>query len=477
MQVEFTLVVRNRLSLRNFMLCAMAVVAGCVQFKDQPLSTEKVRASFEARNLHDTGLKSFIESAEHAPLNVWPFAAWNLEQLSLAAFYFHPDLDIARAQLAVARASLSIAKERANPSLTLAPSYDTTTPPPWILGLGLDLPIETAGKRRHRVTQSEHLLDAAKYQLAASAWQVRSGVRKALLDWYTASERKRLLEKQEAAQAECVRLFVVQQQVGESSSFELTQSRVALNQVRFALRDAELATTAARIQLAQAIGISSTALDDINISIDEFTSLPQEIPDAMAQSQALSNRADIRAALAEYAASQSALQREIAKQYPDIHLGPAFQRDQTDNKWSLSVTLELPVFNRHRGAIAEAQALREQSAATFSALQARVVSEINQSIAAYRASAAKSLAAQSLSKELDSQLTTAQGMYATGELSRVELTQRQLELTTAALAQLDALVSAQASLGNLEDVLQSPATLVVVSERSPRVPGHSQVQP
>ena len=59
-------------------------------------------------------------------------------------------------------------------------------------------------------------------------------------------------------------------------------------------------------------------------------------------------------------------------------------------------------------------------------------------------------------------------MLDAGEISRIELAQRQLELTTAALAQLDALVKAQESLGALEDALQSPAALSAVTEQSPR---------
>ena len=53
------------------------------------------------------------------------------------------------------------------------------------------------------------------------------------------------------------------------------------------------------------------------------------------------NRADVRGALAEYAASQSALQLEIANQYPDLHLGPGYgwnTGNAGDNKWSLGVS-------------------------------------------------------------------------------------------------------------------------------------------
>ena len=69
------------------------------------------------------------------------------------------------------------AGERPNPSVSLTPTYDTTTPPPWILGVSFDIPIETAGKRGYRLAQARHLSDAARWNLVAAFWQVRSRVR------------------------------------------------------------------------------------------------------------------------------------------------------------------------------------------------------------------------------------------------------------------------------------------------------------
>jgi outer membrane protein TolC len=206
------------------------------------------------------------------------------------------------------------------------------------------------------------------------------------------------------------------------------------------------------------------------LNFDEFKRLPDAMPDATARKQALLNRADIRAGLAEYAASQSGLQLEIARQYPNIHLNPGYQLDQTDNKWTLGLTVELPVLNQNQGPIAEAEAKRAEAAARFNALQARVLSEIDQAVAGYRASLKKAAAAEALNRELAEQLRRAQGMLEAGEISRVELAQRQLEFTTAALAQQAALLNAQESLGALEDAMQIPAELSAVNEQSPRAP-------
>lgn len=57
--------------------------------------------------------------------------------------------------------------------------------------------------------------------------------------------------------------------------------------------------------------------------------------------QAVLNRADILAALAEYA----------ARQYPDAHLNPGYEFDQGDNKWILGLSLELPLRTPNGGLV------------------------------------------------------------------------------------------------------------------------------
>src|SRR5204863_2457362 len=107
-----------------------------------------------------------------------------------------------------------------------------------------------------------------------------------------------------------------------------------------------------------------------------------ELASDEARQQALLGRPDILAALADYAAAEASLRIEIAKQYPDIHLTPGYQFDQGEHKWSLGIAAELPVLNQNQGPIAEALARREESAARFAALQAKVLAEIDRGLAA-----------------------------------------------------------------------------------------------
>ena len=115
------------------------------------LAAGKVAADFQQRSLTDAALRAYLETNQVS--GEWPRRSWDLESLTLAAFYFSPELDVARAQLGTARAGTRTAAQMPNPTLNVTPGYNATTfmPSSWIpLGF-LDIPIETAGKRGYRM--------------------------------------------------------------------------------------------------------------------------------------------------------------------------------------------------------------------------------------------------------------------------------------------------------------------------------------
>jgi cobalt-zinc-cadmium efflux system outer membrane protein len=437
---------------------ALLLLGGCVHYHAQPIDPARTVQALGARRLDDPGLRTFVEANAEPRLESWPPSAWDLRALTLAAFYFHPDLDVARARWSVARAGRVTAGERPNPSIAGGPGYDTTTktPSPWIPFVGFDIPIETAGKRGHRVALASHISEAARLDVASAAWQVRSRVRASLLDLWAAEEEKTLREEEQGLQQDNVRLLKLQWEAGAISAFELTQARLAAAASRLALREAERRSAEARVRLAEAVGVPVEALDGVSLSFEGLEAAPPEASLAEARSRALLSRTDILSALAAYAASQEALQLEIARQYPDIHLGPAYQYDQGDNKWTLGVGLVLPIFSRNRGPIAEAEARRAEAAATFDALQARVLSEIDQALAGYRGARKQESDAEELLANLRKEETTARAMLDLGEIGRSDLVALRLQLSASSLARLAAVAQARQALGALEDALQSP---------------------
>jgi cobalt-zinc-cadmium efflux system outer membrane protein len=455
------------------------LAASCARYHPRPIVPVQSLEDFEARRLDAPELESFLGS--HQGVTDWPPASWDLHSLTLSAFYYSPVLDVARAQWGVARGGVITAGGRPNPSVTAALGYNSTTPTdvvtPWIPEVALDIPIEIAGKRGIRIAQARQLSEAARLNILSAAWQVRSRVRGAFLDLYAARATDSLLTVQQEIQVESVRILERQLAVGEVSAYALTEARIALARSRLAALDASLVKVRARSELADAIGLSPTALDGITYSFQGFEQVSPDLPSGEIRRRALVNRSDILGALAEYEATQAALQLEIRKQYPDISLGPGYQLDQTDSKWTLGLSLTLPIFNRNRGPIAEAEARREEAAAHFLALQSRVLADLEGAVAAADSAFEQVRAADLLMDQLRHQQRSAEAAYRVGEISRLELLGRRAEIVTIALSRLQALVAAQQAIGALEDAMQSPIDVGEwVLEQPQRVSGQGQAK-
>jgi cobalt-zinc-cadmium efflux system outer membrane protein len=441
----------------------LVFIAGCASYHSQPIAPEQTAADFNTRSFTNENLHAFL--ATNHITGDWPRRFWDLNALTFVAFYYQPSLAEARAHWVAVKAAEITAGERPNPSVSVTPGYDSQIPgnfSPWLVTASLDVPIETAGKRSKRMAEAGHLSEAAYWSFVASAWQTRSQVRTALFNLYAARETASLLAHQESAQSNVVRLLEGQLAAGAVSDFEVTQVRVALETTQLAREDVEGQRRQARIQLANALGLPLRALNGIRFSFDGLDQFPRELTKPAVRRQALLNRADVRGALAEYAASQSALQLEIANQYPDVHLGPGYgwnTGNAGDNEWTLGLTVTLPVLNQNQGAIAEAKAKRAEAAAHFLTVQSTAVTEIDSALAGYNAGLKKSATADRLLKDSRRQRDSIHTQVQAGEMAPLAAASAEVDYNTAAQSRLDTLVKAQQAFGQLEDAVQSPLTL------------------
>ena len=445
------------------LLCGLAVVAGCTQFQPLPLAPEKSAAQFDARRLDDPGLKSFLaENAGGAPAT-WPLASWDLTSLTLAAFYFHPDLAVARAQWRVAQAAVLAAGARPNPSVSFSPSYDTQIPgnySPWLIPVTFDLPLETAGKRGKRTAEAEKAAESARWSFVTAAWQIRSGVRASLLDFSLAGRRAELLQKQFAVQTEIVTLLQSRFDAGAIARPELALAQIALHKTQLDLSDARSKQADTRSRLSQALGVSLAALDGVRLDFNTASGETETLNATGARSVALRERADILGALADYAAAEADLRLQVAKQYPDLHLGPGYawnNGNAGDNQWILGATVELPLLDQNRGPIAQAEAQRKLAAAKFAALQAQVCGQIDRALAGVRVAREQLRTADQLLAAEKQQEQSAQAQLQAGASDRLDVLNARLESANAELTRLDNEEKLQAALGTLEDALQQPA--------------------
>lgn len=437
-------------------ILAALSLGGCAvqRYQPAPMIPSITASQFKSRSLADTRLRTFEERYLGHALSPWPSETWDLQELSVAALYFNPALDMARARLATAEGAAITARARPNPTIDLSPGI----PGPYLLSLDFLLPIETSGKRGRRTQIARDLDRAAQFDLADSAWTVVMGVRLALLNYLFASRNLDLLRSEEKAQEDQVAILEQQLAAGEMTSVTVDLTRIELSKTELAVRTVEGQVADAKAALAASIGIPVYGLGGVQFSWPEMDTPPssESLSPAAIQRDAVLNRLDVRRSLAQYAAADAALRLEIAKQYPNFNIGPGYSYEERDNFFTVGLSMTLPIFNRNQGPIAEAEGRRKEAAAAFLETQAQVIEKSDRAFALYEAALEQMREAQSPYQIQESRLQGIQQAIRAGSDTRLSLDGAEVQLSVLATAKLDALANAQGALGDLENAVQRP---------------------
>jgi outer membrane protein TolC len=431
------------------------VLSGCAvdRYDARPIFIDAISDNLAARSLTAGDVRECTAKQ-------WPPATWNLNSLTTAAFCLNTDIEAARRKLDTTVAAVTTAAQRPNPVLQV-PLQKTLNPAdgqsPWTLGLALDFSVEIAGKHDLRMAAANVNVTAARLNVASVAWGVRSQLRSLLLVLWFSSERARLLQKQLEFDERLERLLERRVAIGYTSALELNQQRHALAQATknaaAALRDA----VEVKVKIASLVGARTSAFESIGFDVAGFSTRPSPVPDEGIRLNALRNRADILSGLVEYEASQAALQLEVAKQYPDLHLGPGYTLDQGARKIGLSFSgLELPIFNQNQGAIAEARARRLEAEAKVKQIVAKVFMETDLATAAYDASRTSLSNAQAQLHLAGRRLAAAHASLSAGEDDQVLFLSAEKSEVESQLTLLDATLQMQQAIGQIEDAMQLP---------------------
>ena len=439
----------------------MLLNGGCAwqQYTAKPLRPETYVAEFEQKQLGSEELRQFL-AERGIKTEVWPPGAWNVEALELAALYLHSELVLARAEIDIAKAQEISAGARPNPDLNLDVEHHSDTPgdrTPWSIGPSLDWVFERGDKRAARLERAAAQTERARIDLRRKVWEVRRGVRDRCLEYHDAMSRIDGLKAQSEVLEEGVRLLHRREELGLTSSFEVSSMRVEAQRAQLARSSAEAKVQTAQAALASALGVPLTALKDAKLDTVLFDSLPLE--DALnresLQRRALTARTDLRRAVQDYAVAEAALREEIAKQYPDFTLSPGYFFDQTDNIWKLGAAFLLPILNRNEGPIAEAQARREFAAHRVESAQAAVIGEVQIARAVYLATRRSAAEAGAIVDSLSEQEQKVRREFELGETDRLAMVRAQLETANARMVERELITEVWRGVFRLEDATQS----------------------
>ena len=461
---------RRRSSGFGITLVALAL-AGCIHYTPRPLSSEQAVATFSDRNLDDPRLRTALDAKLPARAGEWPRRKWDRADLLVAMLYYNNFIAEGRATLAVRAAGRRTARERPNPTIALLTEYANEGnqltefasqhggAPLWLWGLTPDLPLDAGTRRSARIAVADATWQQARYDFMEGVWRERAALRRALLGVLLTQREVSLLEMVGTDREAQLVMARHRLEAGAASHGDLDRLVADAVADEQRLHDARRRVSAARSALAATIGVPVAALDSIPLAWDRLEE-PHDVDEGLIarwREEALLERADVHGAVVGYSVAEEELRLEVAKQYPQVHIGPAYTWDHGVHRVQFNLSLELPILNQNRGLIGEAEARRQQAGAHLEGIVATAYQETDEAIRQWRLALARVAdargpvfgAAQLIYAE------TERGFEA-GSSDRTELVAARIALSLAQLQILDAVRTAQEALAALEDAMRRP---------------------
>jgi outer membrane protein TolC len=438
-------------------LLFVAALAACTDAPRRPLDPAAVERDLRARSLRDPGLRDAAGKRLEAPDapnshdTPWPPETLDLGVLTLAAWRFRPELEVARANVAAAEAKVTTAGAFPNPKLSgLGGRVDDPTRSPWFFSAALEFTIPTAGKisKREAIANQEVVL--ARFAAAQTAWRTYAEVRDALLEATLADRGAELAKREATVRATLAAQSDARVAAGAASGPDALAAELEADRARANVAAATAARLSARARLAVACGLPTAELEE--------AALAAPAPDpAAAAHDVLLDRLDVRVVYEEYEAAERILELELAKQYPDVALAPTWEDDQGLRKYLLGVSVELPLFDHNEGPIAEALAQREAVAARFREREAATLAALDVAHAELAAATTRLAALDPQTRaRIAAHHAAAERAVAAGASDRASVTQLEVEALAFDSARLAAEGAHAAALLKLEDALQRP---------------------
>jgi outer membrane protein, heavy metal efflux system len=384
-----------------------------------------------------------------------------LPQAIALALANNPQWQANQKKLAISQANQQIANARLNPHLVSDNGLAEKT-----YRLGLQQTIELGGKRAKRLalatTQTQSLQQAIATEALTLTWQVKQAYALLTLNQQRLQATATLLKTAQ----QLVAITQRQEQAGDVAPLDVLQAQMAYLTHQNQYHETQTQEQQALLQLNALLHQPLTThwqLAEVNLTTP-LTTTPIET----LMTQALAQRPDYHQSQLAETEAQQALKLAQAERIPNVTLtaGPDLvtQVGETGRSKQLSAfvmgSVELPLFNQQQGAIAQAQAKRQQAIAQQQAIKAQVALQL--------ASAQTSLAHHlehltsyktHLLPQAQVILTKSQRSFEVGKAPIMVPLNAQQTLATIQLGYFNTLSEAHKALADLEQALGTKAGL------------------
>jgi outer membrane protein TolC len=429
----------TRLAVARWPLAGVALLlAGCAHYTSAPVQLEAYPAALTTRVLDDK------------PAD----AVWSGSDLLAASLKRNAAIAQAAAKRWTAMAAAKASRVAPSMTLTLTAEY-SKDPKPWLYGAGSDIPLDLGARRGERLNATDLAAVQTLCDYGEAVWIVRMALVRARADRLSADDELVLARSLEATRQARAERLDRRVSAGEDDRVLALSARIDLTVAHRRTAEALARRAQADAALSQALGVPITAVADLRLAPEVST--PPNLDMTQARQDAALTRRDVLRALVDYDLAEGALKLEIAKQYPEVHVGPGYTWDHGVAKLPFNLGLVLPSADLNRAAIAHAEARRMEAGRSLEAVQAAALAAVDQA----RTALAAARTAEAMARERD--LPIAQRLAAgaarslrAGEADRVDDLGAQAAVMEAELALLDARRATASAVLELEDALRTP---------------------
>lgn len=374
-----------------------------------------------------------------------------IEGISLAeiikrAFENNGEIKIARLEVEKAKARLTQAGLRSNPTLEVEQTTGRLVGSPGDreLSVGMSLPIDAYGQRRRRIDVAKVEITLKEAELIARQRELSGQIFGTYAEALAALREVQVLDELLVLDTETVRFVQIRVNEGESAPLELglLQTEVERLRARRQLVEGKLQAAVSKLKFYAGIPFEQPLQLREEISTASLPLLPSTIETSI--TVGLKNRPEIRLAELDEQLATAGLRLIRSQSKPDLDAftrytqgragfddprGEFFQRDRS---LTFGVAIGLPIFNKNQGAKAEAEiAIRqaqERRAFAEQVVKNEIIIAFQRIEAAKRALAILETAVLPRSRE---NITTIRRVYEIGELKITDLIAEQRKLLEA----------------------------------------------
>jgi cobalt-zinc-cadmium efflux system outer membrane protein len=426
---------------------AVVFATGLAPAADWPTAAAPIRVEEPGRRLDDERPDGPPRESPHGP------SPKMLPEFVAFAERTHPTLRAARAAVEAARGKAVQARLYPNPMLAAGSPQIAGSDSQWSGFVTQDL--VTAGKLRLAQQAALREVQKAEYELIRARFDVLRDVRQNFYGLLVAQRRVEIFRLLLDIAKRSYDIGDQLARAGEGTRADVLFWSIERDRADVRLLNSAVFVETGRRQLAAAIGLPRA--DVGTIEADLFQELPsfdlKSLQEAVARRNALP-----RAAEADIARAQWALERAVVEPIPNINVLGGYQR-QVDfppqDQGLMQVMLEVPLFDRNQGSIRSARADIASSRAHLRSIELDLATETAQTIANYRT--AQRLVAwyeEYILPKARETVQVTQQLYARGEVSFLSLLQAQKTLTETELAFVEAQADRWTGAVAVADLLQ-----------------------